>query len=480
MFDMMGADSGRLMAGAGVIAVLGLIAAFWSRVSRVLLFLLRPLVAEMTFSSDFERASFGEFLRTQCRSVSLYPRSFTATTVYRREFTRQEWVMFEGFDNRWGLYFFGRRPFYVTGYKGSVTLTVTSAHGTDERDRVTGATTSLHVYYLRGMFQAEWFARRALEFINRRYLDTVRGSKYRVQYFHGSAGESPFARRNPTVRGGQKGGGDHSDSFSAEFRASHEPLDLSWEECLQSQNNRTLQHLVLTDEMEEVLKELRHFFRGEKWFKERGIPWRRGYLLHGPPGTGKTSFARAVGIEFDLPVFVFDLASMDNSEFSMCWKEALNDHNQRVILIEDIDGVFEGRGNIAQTQNFQGLTFDCLLNMIDGADQRDGTILFITTNNPDKLDPALGGLTAAGVIESRPGRIDRVIEFVALGESGRRKIAEQVLQGLPGGATCIEQLVEATANESPAQFQERCFRVALDLFTREHRDTDKLSVTMED
>ncbi len=122
------------------------------------------------------------------------------------------------------------------------------------------------------------------------------------------------------------------------------------------------------------------------------VPYRRGVLLHGPPGNGKTSLIRAVGAT--LPrVRAFLLrpdACFDDDDLQAVitrWREEA----PAILAIEDLDW-FLGKVNIS--------TF---LNLIDGvdSDSGDGLLLIATTNHPDKLDPA---------INNRPGRFDVVIE----------------------------------------------------------------------
>lgn len=182
--------------------------------------------------------------------------------------------------------------------------------------------------------------------------------------------------------------------------------------------------------------------------RDRGVPWRYGMLLHGPPGTGKSSFVRELARDLDLPVFRFNLSEMSNRDFRSEWSSAQS-NAPCVVAIEDIDAVFDGRENLtaiggnSDRKSPTGLTFDCLLNIVGGIDPADGVLLVVTTNHPDKVDPAL----------KRSGRLDLHVEFGPLDREGRELIAARILAGYDA---LVEEAVRDGDGEAGADFQERC------------------------
>ncbi|XP_055350880.1 mitochondrial chaperone BCS1-like [Paramacrobiotus metropolitanus] len=170
-------------------------------------------------------------------------------------------------------------------------------------------------------------------------------------------------------------------------------------------HKRPLSSVILDQGIaEKLLADLEHFVDHCEWYVARGIPYRRGYLLHGPPGTGKTSFIMALAGFFNLNICMLNLSEkwLTDDVFNQLLCNAPQDS---VFLLEDVDAAFltrEGQGKSADAAKavaFDGLsrlTFSGFLNAIDGAASAEGRILFMTTNYVQRLDPAL----------LRPGRID--------------------------------------------------------------------------
>ena len=146
----------------------------------------------------------------------------------------------------------------------------------------------------------------------------------------------------------------------------------------------------------------------QRWYNRRGIPHRRGYFFHGAPGTGKTSFSYAIAGYFGIPIFTLSLLDSKLTEGKL---STLFDYlsDRCVLLMEDIDSVgFEKRDDQAQyevqkrdREAEKKISLSSFLNAIDGASSREGRILIMTSNYPERLDPAL----------VRPGRVDVWVEF---------------------------------------------------------------------
>lgn len=191
-----------------------------------------------------------------------------------------------------------------------------------------------------------------------------------------------------------------------------------------------------------ALDEIAEWFQARTWYEERGIGWSRKYLLIGPPGTGKTAFAAAVARQHGMQIHAMDLAEMANSDLRRAWSIATGTAPS-VVILEDFDAVFEGR----EPRPGVELTFDAVLNVIDGAERAHGVLVFISTNHPETLDEAI----------LRAGRVDRTVYFGPLTAEGRVKMTRRILGETPEADRIAAEHEGATG----AELQEALVRLAL-------------------
>ena len=195
----------------------------------------------------------------------------------------------------------------------------------------------------------------------------------------------------------------------------------------------------------------------ERFYANRGYPYRRGFLLYGPPGTGKTSFCLALAGYFNLDLYILSLNNPGISDHRL---DALfDDLPQRcILLLEDVDSAglerekskeelkklsrkemdFAHRNSGRQTT----LTLSGLLNCLDGPTSKDGRIVCMTSNAPDSLDPAL----------IRPGRCDQKVLFGYANQEICTKLFEHLYTKTPD--ELVEGETSASAQYDIAQMAE--------------------------
>lgn len=119
-----------------------------------------------------------------------------------------------------------------------------------------------------------------------------------------------------------------------------------------------------------------------------------GYLLHGPPGCGKSSYITALAGELEFGICVLNLSERGLSDDRLNHLLSVAPQ-QSIILLEDIDAAFLSREDTAQQKSaYEGLnrvTFSGLLNCLDGVASTEARIVFMTTNYLERYI-ILGGI----------------------------------------------------------------------------------------
>lgn len=127
-----------------------------------------------------------------------------------------------------------------------------------------------------------------------------------------------------------------------------------------------------------------------------------------------------------------------------------------------------------KSDNGTPLTFDALLNCLDGVERSEGIFTIITTNDISKIDAALGQprTTTDGSLEfisTRPGRIDKAIELTYMEPEDKKRMAKKILGDYADQLRAMIDFIDEypELQETPAQFQERCAQVALLCYWKE-------------
>jgi chaperone BCS1 len=239
-----------------------------------------------------------------------------------------------------------------------------------------------------------------------------------------------------------------------------------WREAV-TRTARTLESVALEDSKKDaVVKDIAYYLAPEceRFYANRGYPYRRGFLLYGPPGTGKTSFCLALAGHFNLDLYILSLSDENMTDRDL---ESFFDQlpTRYILLLEDVDGAgleremtkseYEKRFLDIKSKDFgkfkrPSMTLSGLLNCLDGPTSRDGRIICMTSNAPDNLDPAL----------VRPGRCDKKIHFgyaneeicVKLFVHLYTKTPDELLEGETSASAHhdISQLASDFANAIPA------------------------------
>ncbi|OJT06701.1 hypothetical protein TRAPUB_2451 [Trametes pubescens] len=225
-----------------------------------------------------------------------------------------------------------------------------------------------------------------------------------------------------------------------------------------TQHKRPMKSIILDPGVIDlVLNDAKDFLSSKAWYAERGIPHRRGYLLYGAPGSGKTSLIHSIAGELNLDVYILSLTRLGLDDTSL--SSTIADlPTQCIVLVEDVDAAFhqgvkrdladpekehdgkedKHKGGSDAPASVGRVTLSGLLNALDGIAAQEGRILFATTNDYDALDPAL----------CRPGRLDLHIEFKLASKYQCREMFRRFY--LPSDVDSDGKEKEADDNEAEA------------------------------
>jgi chaperone BCS1 len=237
----------------------------------------------------------------------------------------------------------------------------------------------------------------------------------------------------------------------------------------------------------DLVRDAEYYYSEESrsFFADCGIPYRRGYLFHGPPGTGKSSFSAALAGHLSCDIYHINLSTGNISDGTL-HRLFLGLPRKCVVVLEDIDSAGIGREQgpddgtealkqaesaFADTHSLTGavgpppqlkhgralrrgntVTLSGLLNAIDGNASQEGRLLIMTSNAPDTLDAAL----------TRPGRIDKKVYFGNMDASAGKSIFKRLIgrSALAHDSAFTVEQIEQWATDFAARMPNNTFSPA--------------------
>lgn len=270
-----------------------------------------------------------------------------------------------------------------------------------------------------------------------------------------------------------------------------------WHECI-FESTRNFNNIFF-EQKNTFMTKLDFFINNHNWYKQIGIPYTFGILLHGPPGTGKTSLTKCIANYLKRNIIIIPLSKINSIEelHTAFFEATYNENNKensiqfknKIIVFEDVDCMsdiikkrkeknkedalmkmlldmdktspIEGKNidgmpisgantnlqecvSIISKQKTQSneITLSYILNLIDGIKETPGRIMIFTTNHPEQIDPAL----------IRPGRIDIKINFTNATSNVIKDIYKQLFnEDIPTTTEFTSKLESINLKYSPAE-----------------------------
>jgi len=205
-----------------------------------------------------------------------------------------------------------------------------------------------------------------------------------------------------------------------------------------------------------------------------GIEW-NGILLHGPPGVGKTYFARAIAGEYGLALMhvstgdlVSSLQGGSAQNIDKAFETALR-NLPCLLFFDEFDSIAQRRDNTPDQESRR--TVNQLLTSLEAYRDERELLVMAATNSIEHLDPAV----------IRPGRFDRHIRIDLPDEAAREAIVRAELDDRPTAAGIeTEQFVQRTEGMTPAAIEKVVDAAALDVFREATRSGQSLELTTND
>ncbi len=166
----------------------------------------------------------------------------------------------------------------------------------------------------------------------------------------------------------------------------------------------------LNDEIaNRIIEDVKQFWNSKPKYKNFNIPYKRGLLIYGPPGVGKTAVVKKMmkTIINDYEGLVFNMPPIDDFINFMYLFRSVEPERQLLVVIEEIDSYIEKN------------PLDLLLTVLDGTQVYENIVFVATTNIPENLDDR---------ITNRPSRFDKRYKIEIPSKEARKNFIQTKLK----------------------------------------------------
>jgi len=223
---------------------------------------------------------------------------------------------------------------------------------------------------------------------------------------------------------------------------------------------RTWEGIVLdTVVKDEIWANTIGFFANRERLACYGIPPKRGVLLVGEPGTGKTLICKALMANSPgITCLTTNINAMEDDDYIAELYKLAQDLSPSIVFIEDIDLIAQNRMEWGYSR---GPALLSLLSALDGIEEHEELITVATTNCLQVLDKAIG---------QRPSRFDRVIELSRPSLEHRKQLISSLCQRMPIDKDVQAYIARKTESFTPAQLQEVIYSLVIGYTQGNHGD----------
>lgn len=195
-----------------------------------------------------------------------------------------------------------------------------------------------------------------------------------------------------------------------------------------------------------------------------GIPARRGILLVGEPGTGKTLLCKALMAQSrGTTGIIANAEALFLPDYISSLYDLAQDLSPCIVFIEDIDLIADERQ--------RRIPLLSLLSQLDGVEEHEQIITIATTNHLEIIDKALS---------QRPSRFDRVIQLPRPAIEYRREFISSLSGKIPMDEVTQSYLADRTEGLTPAQIQEIVYTLVIEYSQNNHDDPERFSFSGEE